>query len=68
MREDKEFFKEHIFDRNGVVFICGSKGMANSVDTELFEAIKLHVPIPFKAFKLSKELIKNKTIVKEVFE
>jgi len=41
--------------------------MAKSVDTELFEAIKLHQKIPFKAFKLSTELIKNKTIVKEVF-
>lgn len=42
--------------------------MAKSVDTEIFEAIKVHQPIPFKAFKLSTELVKNKTVVKEVFD
>lgn len=42
VKEDRQFFKEHLFDNNGVIFICGNKGMAKSVDTELFESIKLH--------------------------
>lgn len=38
--------------------------MAKGVDTEVFEAVKKVQKIPFKAFKLNTELIKNKTIVK----
>lgn len=64
VKEDKQFFAEHLFKNKGVIFICGSAGMAKAIDTELFEAIKVHQPIPFKAFKLSTELVKNKTIVK----
>jgi hypothetical protein len=41
-----------LFEDKGVIFICGSGAMAKSVDTELFEVIKLKQPIPFKAFKL----------------
>lgn len=64
MKQDKQFFTAHLFQNKGVIFICGSGGMAKGVDTEIFEAIKAHQPVPFKAFKLSTELIKNKTIVK----
>ena len=41
--------------------------MAKCVDTEIYEAIRLREKIPFKAFKLSKELLKSKRIVKEVY-
>ena len=36
IKEDKVFLKEHLFDRKGLIFICGSNGMAKGVDTELF--------------------------------
>lgn len=68
VKEDKQFFAEHLFKNKGVIFICGSASMAKGVDTELFESMKIHQPIPFKAFKLSTELLKNKTIVKEIFD
>lgn len=42
--------------------------MAKAVNVELFEAIKLKEKIPFKAFKVSKEFEKKKTIVKEIFD
>lgn len=64
IKEDKQYLATHLFENNGVIFMCGSGDMAKSVDTELFEAIKLKEKIPFKAFKLSTGLVKNKTIVK----
>lgn len=48
--------------------MCGTSGMSKGVDTEIFEAIKIQQPIPFKAFKLSTQLTKNKTIVREIFD
>ena len=54
-------------ENDGVVFICGGIEMAKCVDSEIYQAIRLKEKIPFKAFKLSKELQKNKRIVKEVY-
>jgi len=46
-----------------VIFICGGKGMYDSVDKIIFKSVQLHVQVPYKAFSLAASLKQNKTIV-----
>jgi sulfite reductase alpha subunit-like flavoprotein len=58
---------DHLFKRNGVIFICGGEGMAKAVDKVIFQCLRAHVSVAYKAFTLSNKLKEERTIVEEIF-
>lgn len=58
---------EHLFKRNGVIFMCGGKGMAQDVNNVIFKSLTIEAKMPYKAYSLSAELKRKKVIVEEIF-
>lgn len=67
VEKDVEFIHEHLFKRNGVIFICGGTEMAKEINNCIFKAVSLECKVPYKAYTMGQSLRANKTIVEEIF-
>jgi hypothetical protein len=59
--------REHLFRKEGRVFVCGGREMAKGVKAALFKAITLECKMPYKGFTISNDFKSRGIIVEEVF-
>ena len=62
-----DWLKDHLFERDGLIFICGGEKMSRDVNQVIFKALSAHTKVPYKAFSLSAELKRKRVIVEEVY-
>jgi sulfite reductase alpha subunit-like flavoprotein len=63
LEKDVDWLTEHLFARDGVIFICGGTGMSKDVNNVIFKSLTQHTKVPYKAFSLLAQLKQKRTIV-----
>ena len=67
LEKDVKWIEEHLFERDGRIFICGGESMSREISQVIFKALTAHVKVAYKAFSLQGELKRKKVIVEEVY-
>lgn len=64
---DKQYFREHLFKTQGLIYLCGGKDMEKAVNAAIFKAITLECKVAYKGFTILNNFKTKRVIVEEVF-